>query len=553
MTDAFASAHQLEPEPEPERVGRPPDAEQALQQEEQERVGRPLRRVDLAELARKGIPAPEIIGDPGLYRRSLHALVGEAETGKTTLLAWWIKDELQAGYPVVFLDEESGEELIVEKLLAVGATADDLERLWYYPFPSRSWDSDDLAALGWVLEVAQPRLLAADSTAAMMAAADRDENKAGDVRTFYQQVLLEPARQHNLAAIVTDHVPKAAAGGRYARGSGDKLNTVDVGYRTELLKPFDRSQSGLVKLTRTKDRRGYLGRDRAYDLRVLVADGAIELGFSEAKTPTAPAGLKPAAAKILEVLRDAKPTALTNRAIGDAVADRFGHGLARETISKLCGQLVEDGLIDQADPGVRGAKYWMVPMGRSRRSALVCRCEVTGGVTGGHTFELTCDVTGLGLVRPGPSQVTGHTCPRIAPLGGVSREWAHSGGRGVWGPPAGSRATATMPPLGRGSGRQHARPQRVGRTTREDRMAERDRQRRRGQGRRASSQHRGLTHWRPFHHGRDDARAWLDAALLLELGQERLVADPMLAPVPTTRHDTRGEPSRSTGGQHDGL
>jgi hypothetical protein len=84
-------------------------------------------------------------------------------------------------------------------------------------------------------------------------------------------------------------------------------------------------------------------------------------------------------------------------------------------------------------------------------------------------------------------------------------------------------------------------------------MAVRDRQRRRGQGRRATSQHRGLTHWRPFHHGRDDARAWLDAALLLELGQERLVADLMLAPVPTTRHDTWEEPSRRTGGQHDGL
>lgn len=64
-------------------------------------------------------------------------------------------------------------------------------------------------------------------------------------------------------------------------------------------------------------------------------------------------------------------------------------------------------------------------------------------------------------------------------------------------------------------------------------MAMRDRQRRRGEGRRATSQHRRLTHWRPWHHGDDEGRAWVDPALLLELGQERLIADPVLVPAPS--------------------
>jgi len=339
--------------------GEPPPPEPPPEQEPPERVGRPLHRVDLAKLARDGVPEPEFIADRYLYLGSLHALVGEAETGKTTLAAWWITGELQAGRSVVYLDEESGEELIVEKMLAVGATPEDLERLWYFPFPSRVWDDADLAALRYVLEVAKPRLLVADSTAAMMAAANRDEDKAKDVRPFYQQVLLEPARDFHLAAVVTDHVTKSGNGGRYARGSGDKLNSVDVGYRTEIITPFDRQRSGLVKLVRTKDRRGWLGRDRAYDLRVLVGGGAIELEFTETQAAAAASrGPSPAANKVLQVLREARPAALTNQGIGDAVAEKFGHGLTRSTISKVCAQLVEDGLADEADPGVKNAKYW---------------------------------------------------------------------------------------------------------------------------------------------------------------------------------------------------
>lgn len=67
----------------------------------------------------------------------------------------------------------------------------------------------------------------------------------------------------------------------------------------------------------------------------------------------------------------------------------------------------------------------------------------------------------------------------------------------------------------------------------------RDDRRRRGEGRIATSQHRRATHWRPWHHGADEARAWLDAALLLELGAERLVADPVLVVVPAEGHHRR--------------
>jgi hypothetical protein len=60
--------------------------------------------------------------------------------------------------------------------------------------------------------------------------------------------------------VVIDHDTKASEQSRYARGSGAKLAASDVQYKVEIKKPFTRSDSGLLKLTVSKDRRGYLHR-----------------------------------------------------------------------------------------------------------------------------------------------------------------------------------------------------------------------------------------------------------------------------------------------------
>jgi hypothetical protein len=332
-----------------------------IQRGNPELVGRPLADQDLAELMRHSIPPPELLADGMLYRGAAHSVAGEPEAGKTTLLAWWIRGLLERGEAVVYLDEESGPELMAEKLDAVGVSADQVARLFhYYPFPGRAWDGDDLAALHAVLADVRPALLAADSMSAFMAAADRDENWSRDVRRFAQQVLLEPARAYGLAAVVTDHLVKNGSGGRYARGSGDKLAVVDGGYLLECLTPFDRERSGLVKLSCTKDRRGYISRGRSWEMRVLTGGGGIELSTAvAAEPPPITDGLSPAARKVLEALELAGGP-LTVKQIGDQVAAKHPPGLKRNTISAALTDLSEAGRVDQAEPGPRGLNYWMV-------------------------------------------------------------------------------------------------------------------------------------------------------------------------------------------------
>ena len=83
---------------------------------------------------------------------------------------------------------------------------------------------------------------------------------------------------------------------------------------------------GLVKLSCTKDRRGYIGRGRAWEMRVLTGGGGVEVSTAVASAPLAITdGLSPATRKVLEAL-EAADGPLTVKQVGDAVAAKHGHG-----------------------------------------------------------------------------------------------------------------------------------------------------------------------------------------------------------------------------------
>lgn len=314
---------------------------------------RPFATVDLAALAKQGVPSPELLCDQMLYRGALHSLAGPPDGGKSTLLGYWTVTQLAAGNAVVLLDEEAGREATVEKLLALGVEPPYLEQLAYVEFPSRRWDEADRRGLELLLDEHKPTLIGYDSSAALLSVAGRDEDRAGDVTPFYK-LLLELSRTYHAAGVVLDHIPKSQQGGRYARGSGAKLATVDVAYLIDVVKPFTRQRPGLLTLTASKDRRGYLHRE--YEVRVEVEDGQLALNFSKAAAGDDD-GLSPAARKLLAVLPEASDP-LSAKQLVDRLADRFGHGLKRTTVSEALNVLASRGVADGAgDPG-KEKRWW---------------------------------------------------------------------------------------------------------------------------------------------------------------------------------------------------
>ncbi len=323
--------------------------------------------VDLMQVAKAGIPPPELLCDGLLYRGGLHSLAGEPDSGKGTLLLYWIGTLLVAGHAVVLLDEEGGHEIVTEKLLALGVEPKHLEPrcLGYIEFPGRQWDEADRRGLWALLTERRPTLIGYDSCGALLAAAGRDEDRASDVTPFYK-LLLAAAREFHAASVIIDHLPKSQTTGRYARGSGSKLQIADVGYMVDAVKPFSRNRSGLLKVACTKDRRGYIGRDASWEVRVEVEDGQIALAFAkvEAVEDGALAGLPPAARKLYAVLPD-QDGALTVKALIDRFADRHGRGLKRQTASSALNQLADRRLADSLGGPGEEKRWWKTPQGVS--------------------------------------------------------------------------------------------------------------------------------------------------------------------------------------------
>ena len=316
---------------------------------------------DLGELANAGIEPPVMICGDMLYAGGIHTVAGQPGGGKTTLMAWWMLQHIRDGGNVMLLDEESGPEMVAEKFLDLGAKPDELRspRFSYVPFPSRGWNLADLAQLHQRISDRKPGIIAWDSAAEFLAVAGQDENSATEVTSFWKRVLKPCAREYGAAVVAIDHTGKGAEHGGYGRGSGAKKAASDVQYMVETIKPFNRCQDGILKLTTApgKDRRGWL--PTGYRIHVAV-NPVLSLSITEqGDGETDPAQDRPPAqAKILAVL-GAEP--ITVKDIGDRLAAKFGHSLRRETISRnLCDLLRTCDVDRRGAPDGRTA-LWSVP------------------------------------------------------------------------------------------------------------------------------------------------------------------------------------------------
>jgi hypothetical protein len=316
---------------------------------------RPFVTVDLVAVAKGGIPEPVLLCNRLLYRGMLHSFAGPPDCGKSTIGYRAALELLREGEAVVVLDEEGGREVVTEKFLALGATPAELERLTYIEFPTRSWDAADRVGLWQLLAEVHPALVLVDSAGAFLAVAGQNENWAEHIIPFYK-LLLAVAREHNTAVVLVDHVTKNETTGRYARGSGAKLQIADVAYMVDAIQPFSRHQDGLLRLSVSKDRRGYL--HRHHEVKVITENGSMALEFNQAAALADPAlvGLPPAAVKVLGALRETTAQQSIEQ-ITDRVKAKHGHGLKRPTVSTALNQLADRGLADGA--GERGKeKHW---------------------------------------------------------------------------------------------------------------------------------------------------------------------------------------------------
>jgi hypothetical protein len=306
---------------------------------------------------------------PGTLEKLIYAgkattITAPPESGKTVLALHFAIAAMRLGRNVLYWDEEIGKQQTAGLLQSLGAEPELVDKhMVYVPFAGLTWTPRDARALAELVRGADVRLAIFDSSAAMMGAAGVNENDNGDVTRFWQKVWLPLVQGDDnrkpCATVVIDHDGRGEAGqaSRYSRGASAKLAIPDVAFKLSPIVPFTRVQDGLLQLTVTKDRPGWLHRH----WKIRVRHDPLACVIKQAVVGE----LSPAARRVFEVLAGARD-GLTQQQVGDVLADSDERPMRRETISRALNRLLTSRLVDRFDHG--GAVYWQ-PTGRTLEDA----------------------------------------------------------------------------------------------------------------------------------------------------------------------------------------
>jgi hypothetical protein len=303
--------------------------------------GRPrFERIDLGEPIESGMEPAEMLVPDVLYAGSVHGIYSAGGKGKTFFALWLIKQVIDQDRPVMLLDQENGVRIISERLRALGVNAEQARRnLHYYPFPSMPLEAGVSVEFEDLLDEVKPALVVFDSWINFLASAGLDENSSVDIAQW-ADAYSQKARQRGMAILLLDHIPKE---GNTARGSGRKLDYVDVMW--ELTKPqdFDRETVGRIDLRLKKDREGWMPWGVAFTV------GGVEEGLvfsrtafdSSLLTPDSPL---PSDRTTLDALKSFGSSGVRDK---DWREEAMKRGLGRTTYYRSRGTLLEQGLAEE--------------------------------------------------------------------------------------------------------------------------------------------------------------------------------------------------------------
>lgn len=238
-----------------EEVNRPPEPKPSWQP-----VDLRTARVN----AKRGDRAPTMLvrrdGTALFYRGCVNALMGESESGKSWIVLHAAAQTLLDGGVVVYLDFESDEIEVSDRLIALGVPEEvvlDPERFLYL-HPEEAGEEADWA------QYLDADLIVIDGITEAMDLYGLNYLDNAEYARFHA-ALCRPLTKGGAAVVTIDHVTKSKdTRGNYALGAGHKKAALDgCGIMVDSVQTFGREQHGWSKLTIAKDRRGYVRKHQA--------------------------------------------------------------------------------------------------------------------------------------------------------------------------------------------------------------------------------------------------------------------------------------------------
>jgi hypothetical protein len=209
-------------------------------------------------------PAQPTVGRRGdghglLYPGRVHTIAGESEAGKGWFMVALTVTELIADHGIVYVDFEDEVGAVVGRMLAAGATPDQLRTRFAYIRPEGPISAIGRGELTAAIGDLHPAAVLLDGVTEAMGLHGLDPLKNAEVATF-GRMLPRWIADRGPAVLASDHVTKNSEGrGRYALGAVHKLNGVDgAAYLIDNRRPFGIGMTGRSTLMLAKDRPGAL-------------------------------------------------------------------------------------------------------------------------------------------------------------------------------------------------------------------------------------------------------------------------------------------------------
>jgi hypothetical protein len=236
------------------------------------------QRVKLAEKLRAGPPPVHYLTTPTLgerlfYDGNVFLFSGHKKAGKSWTMAILAADQLAAGRPVVYIDQENGWEVFVERLLMLGVDPERVDAddgLIYVPFPDPLPPLYELRSEVESIAAQWPgALIVLDSLRTFLARYGLSPNKDVEIEAFFGPIMGAvknlPAERRVTVGVIDHSNRGTKERDEYGHGgSHAKSEAVDVVYYFDRKEPFSERLEGHVKLVVKDDRRGKLDYARHY-------------------------------------------------------------------------------------------------------------------------------------------------------------------------------------------------------------------------------------------------------------------------------------------------
>jgi len=216
----------------------------------------------IQELELEQEPAPSLLrredGNHLLYAGKINAIFGESESGKTWIALEAVRQEIEKGNIVFYIDFEDSAKGILNRLKTLRVPSDRF-KLFRYANPDEPLGEGIGEIMRTEIMAYQPSLIVVDGVNAAMNLLGLDLEKNKDATTFSQKIL-KPLRVGGAAILTIDHVTKSKDNrGNYAIGAQSKRADIDgAAFAVSVSLPFGRGIDGALDITCTKDRPGFV-------------------------------------------------------------------------------------------------------------------------------------------------------------------------------------------------------------------------------------------------------------------------------------------------------